>query len=357
MANVLVVEDDLLITRLLRLTLESDGYNVIAVLDGEGAVQFALRETPHLVILDGGLTGADGRQVARRLREHPKTMHIPIIVLSEQSEIAVKVQAFEAGIDDYITKPFHDEELLARVRTQLRRVQQRFLSPLTGLPGGLQVEQAIKYSLSRPDPWSILYLDLDNFKAFNDVYGFLAGNDLIRLVGRICQQVVHECGNTDDFVGHIGGDDFMVMTTPECAKTLSLRVATHFKEESLALYRPEHRERGSISGVDRKGRSYQFPLVSLSIGEVSNQIRQPHSMQELSYLTAEAKYLAKQSNGNIYYPPSPRDRTYQEYLHSTVLSSSSLLPPSLSAIGNLHQDLLHILEGESMSEFEQRVPW
>jgi len=331
MANVLVVEDDLLITRLLRLTLESDGYNVIAVLDGEGAVQFALRETPHLVILDGGLTGADGRQVARRLREHPKTMHIPIIVLSEQSEVAVKVQAFEAGIDDYITKPFHDEELLARVRSQLRRVQQRFLSPLTGLPGGLQVEQAIKYSLSRPDPWSILYLDLDNFKAFNDVYGFLAGNDLIRLVGRICQQVVHEYGNTDDFVGHIGGDDFMIMTTPECAKTLSLRVATHFKEESLAL--------------------------SLSIGEVSNQIRQPHSMQELSYLTAEAKYLAKQSNGNIYYPPSPRDRTYQEYLHSTVLSSSSLLPPSLSAIGNLHQDLLHILEGESMSEFEQRVPW
>src|SRR5713226_7386521 len=223
MANVLVVEDDLLITRLLRLTLESDGYNVIAVLDGEGAVQFALRETPHLVILDGGLTGADGRQVARRLREHPKTMHIPIIVLSEQSEVAVKVQAFEAGIDDYITKPFHDEELLARVRTQLRRVQQRFLSPLTGLPGGLQVEQAIKYSLSRPDPWSILYLDLDNFKAFNDVYGFLAGNDLIRLVGRICQQVVHEYGNTDDFVGHIGGDDFMVMTTPESACCCALQ--------------------------------------------------------------------------------------------------------------------------------------
>ena len=354
MANVLVVEDGLLITRLLRFALESDGYNVIAVLDGEGAVQFALRETPHLVILDGGLTGADGRQVARRLREHPKTMHIPIIVLSEQSEVAVKVQAFEAGVDDYITKPFHDEELLARVRTQLRRVQQRFLSPLTGLPGGLQVEQAIKYSLSRQDPWSILYLDLDNFKAFNDVYGFLAGNELIRLVGRICQRVVHEYGNTDDFVGHIGGDDFMVMTTPDCAKTLILGAALHFKEESLTLYRPEHRERGSISGVDRKGRSYQFPLVSLSIGEVSNQIRQPHSMQELSYLTAEAKYLAKQSNGNIYYSPP---RRHQEYLHSTVLSSSSLLPPSLSAIDNLHQDVLHILEEESMSEFGQEVPW
>src|SRR5260370_7468111 len=150
MANVLVVEEDLLMTRLLRLTLESDGYNVIAVLDGEGAVQFALRETPHLVILDGGLTGADGRQVARRLREHPKTMHIPIIVLSEQSEVAVKVQAFEAGIDDYITKPFHDEELLARVRSQLRRVQHRFLSPPTPFPRVFHEDQAIKIILPRP---------------------------------------------------------------------------------------------------------------------------------------------------------------------------------------------------------------
>src|SRR6266516_795222 len=214
----------------------------------------------------------------------------------------------------------------------------------------------MNYSLGRPDVGSFFYVDLDNFKAFNDGYGFLAGNDLIRLVGRICQQVVHEYGNIDDFVGHIGGDDFVVMTTPDCAKTLSLRVAAHFKEESLALYYPEDRERGSISGADRKGRSYQFPLVSLSIGEVSNQIRQPHSMQKLSYLTAEANYLAQQYNSNIYYLPSRRDRIYQEYLHSTVLSSSSLLPPSLSAIGNLRQDLLHLFEGESMSEFEQRVP-
>ena len=357
MAKVLVVEDDLLITRLLKFSLESDEYNVINVLDGEEAVQFALRETPHLVILDGGLAGADSHEITQRLREHPKTMHIPIILLSGQSEVVIKVQAFEAGVDDYITKPFYEEELLARVRTQLRRVQQRFLSPLTGLPGGLQVEQAIKYSFSRPDPWSILYLDLDNFKAFNDVYGFLAGNDLIRLVGRICQQEVREYGNIGDFVGHIGGDDFVVMTTPDCAKSLSLRVVAHFKEESLALYYPDDRERGSISGVDRKGRPYQFPLVSLSIGEVSNQIRQPHSMQELSYLTAEAKYLAKRSNGNIYYLPSRQDRMYQEYLHSTVLSSSSLLPPSLSTIGNLRQDLLHLFEGESMNEFEQRVPW
>jgi len=355
MANILVVEDKWLITSVLRSALEIDGYQVTVVLNGEDAMQFTLRETPHLVILDGMLTGVDGNELTRRLRSHPKSMHIPVIILSEKVEVAVKVRAFEVGVDDYITKPCHRDELLARVRVQLRRMTQRVLSPLTGLPGGVQVEQAIKYNLSRPDPWSVLYLDLDNFKAFNDVYGFLAGNDLIRLVGHICRSVVREHGNVDDFVGHIGGDDFVIMTTPDHAKALSLRIHACYKEESIVHYRPGDRERGFISGVDRKGRPYQFPLVSLSIGEVSNQLRQPHNIQEMSYLMAEAKYLAKQSTGNISYSAPRRINLHQEHAPSAPLSSSSQLPPFLSAIGHLHHNLSNILEGETVTEFEQRV--
>src|SRR5947209_16375893 len=171
MANILVVEDEQLIARLLKETLEIDGYEVVTVLNGEDAVQYVLRETPHLIILDLTLPGIDGYEVVRRLRNHPKTMHIPIVVLSALSETADKVQAFEVGVDDYITKPFHTDELLARIRTQLRRVQQNFLSPLIGLPGGFQVELAIQYKLKSMEPWSMLYLDLNNFKAFNDAYG------------------------------------------------------------------------------------------------------------------------------------------------------------------------------------------
>src|SRR5712692_8012855 len=271
MANILVVEDERVIAKLLKETLQIEGYQVVTVLNGEDAVQYALRETPHLIVLDLMLPGIDGYEVVRRLRNHPKTMHIPIVVLSALGEIADKVRAFELGVDDYITKPFHTDELLARIRTQLRRVQQNFLSPLIGLPGGLQVELAIKHKLNSLDPWSILYLDLDNFKAFNDVYGFLTGNNMIRLVGRICQHIVHEHGNADDFVGHIGGDDFVIVTTPDRAKTLSLQIINHYKEESMAFYHAEDLERGSISGVNRKGRPYQFPLVLLSIGVVSNQ--------------------------------------------------------------------------------------
>src|SRR5260221_4676535 len=214
MANILVVEDEQLIARLLKETLLVEGYQALTVLNGEDAVQFALREIPHLIILDLMLPGIDGYEVVQRLRSHPKSMHVPIIVLSSLGEPKDKVHAFEVGVDDYITKPFHTDELLARIRTQLRRVQQNFLSPLIGLPGGFQVELAIKYKLNSVEPWSMLYLDLDNFKAFNDVYGFLRGNDMIRLVGQICQRVVRQYGNPDDFVGHIGGRELLVGMTP-----------------------------------------------------------------------------------------------------------------------------------------------
>ena len=121
MADILVVEDEQLIARLLKETLQSEGYNVVTVLNGEDAVQFALCETPHLIILDIMLNGIDGYEVVQHLRSYPKTIHIPIIVLSALGEPKDKVRAFESGVDDYVTKPFHTDELLARVHAQLRR--------------------------------------------------------------------------------------------------------------------------------------------------------------------------------------------------------------------------------------------
>ncbi|HVB74610.1 MAG TPA: response regulator [Ktedonobacteraceae bacterium] len=359
MANILVVEDERVIAKLLQETLQIEGYQVVTVLNGEDAVQYALRETPHLIVLDLMLPGIDGYEVARRLRSQPKTMHIPIIALSAYGDLCDKVRAFEIGVDDYITKPFMIDELLVRIRTQIRRVQQNYLSPLIGLPGGLQVELAIKHKLNSVEPWSILYLDLDNFKAFNDVYGFLTGNEIIRLVGSICQRVVRTFGNPDDFVGHIGGDDFVVVTTPDLSNVLCEEISTAYKEESATFYRLEDLKRGSISGVDRKGRPYQFPLVSLSIGVVNNQVRRPQSIQEVSYLAAEAKYHAKQSTSNVFHISPRRTILNQESVYSPRYSSSTsaILPPTLAQFTEDHArsypDLLAAVE--SKAEYEQKV--
>jgi len=361
MADILVVEDEQLIAGLLKETLQTEGYNVITVLNGEDAIKFALYETPHLIFLDLMLPGIDGYEVVRRLHTYPKTMHIPIIVLSSLGEPKDKISAFEIGVDDYITKPFDTDELLARVHAQLRRVQQNFLSPLISLPGGFQVEVAIKHKLSSMVPWSLLYLDLDNFKAFNDAYGFLTGNDMIRLVGRICQRVVRQYGNPDDFVGHVGGDDFIVVTTPERAHILCSHICDQYKEGSIAFYRPEDLRCGSISGVDRKGRPYQFPLVSLSIGVVNNQLWQPHSLEEMSYLAAEAKYHAKQSPDNVYHIAPRREvagHDASSYPPSRYGSTSSPLPPPLAQIvyGHAHHNArFAITEEHVLEEYEQKV--
>src|SRR5437667_1677996 len=299
MANILVVEDERLIAGLLKETLEIEGYRVTTILNGEDAVQFALRETPHLILLDIMLPGIDGYEVIRQLRSHPKSMHIPIIILSALGEPADKIRAYECDVDGYTTKPYNTDELLARVRRQLRRAQQNYLSPLTNLPGGLQVVRAINYKLGKMEPWSVLYLDLDNFKAFNDVYGFLAGNDMILLVGNICQDVVYEYGNVDDFVGHVGGDDFVIVTTPECEKFLCGCILARYKEESKSLYRREDLECGSINGNDRRGHPCQFPLITLSIGVVSDRFHCSRAVDEIGSLTAEAKRRAKQSSNHI----------------------------------------------------------
>ena len=360
MADILVVEDERLIARLLKETLQSEGYNVVTVLNGEEAVRFALCETPHLIILDLMLPGIDGYEVIRRLHTYPKTIHIPIIVLSSLGEPKDKVSAFESGVDDYITKPYHTDELLARVHARLRRVQQNFLSPLIGIPGGLQVELAIKYKLNSREPWSLLYLDLDNFKAFNDAYGFLTGNDMIRLVGRICQRVVRKYGNPDDFVGHIGGDDFVVVTTPELAHTLCSNICKYYKEESIHLYRADDLGRGSISGVDRMGRLYQFPLVSLSIGVVNNQIWQLRSIQEVSYLAAEAKNHAKQSTDNVYHMLPRRvfaGHDASTYVPSRYVASSPLAPTfaQITQGHTYHSPFYRSIEENVLEEHGQRI--
>lgn len=342
MSSILVVEDEEVITKLVRKQFCDEGYQAVMVVNGEDAVQFAMREMPSLAILDVMSPGIDGYMIIQQLRDHPKCMHIPIIMISAHTSLADKVRAYELGVDSYLTRPFNSDELIAHVRRQLRRMQQSTLSPLTRLPGGLQLERAIDYKLRGCDPWSVLYLDLDNFKAFNDAYGFVAGNDMILLVGYICQRVVYEYGNADDFVGHVGGDDFVIVTTPDREKLLCRDILAQFKEESLLFYRPEDVQRGSITGIDRHGRPFQFPLASLSIGVVSDQLKCSQSMGEVSTLTAEAKRLAKQSSNNV-------SHVSPQWSIATPISHA---PAAFHLVGNVGRSVFQFSEEDALAKFK-----
>jgi diguanylate cyclase (GGDEF)-like protein len=313
MATILVVEDEPMIAGLLRETLSAEGYTPIIAHTGEEAVHIALREMPHLVILDIMLPGMDGFAVVKALRANLKTAHIPVIMLSARHDTADKVRAFEQRVDDYLTKPYNTDELLARIRTQLRHVQENWLHPLTGLPGGVQVERAIMAMLEEGLPWSLLYLDLNNFKAYNDAYGFLRGNEMIRVVARISQDVVRLLGNETDFVGHVGGDDFVVATTPDRVVSMCQALMEAFDLAREQFYTEEDLVRGAILSSDRQGNASFYPLVGLAIGVVTNEYRPVHSIEEVSRVAAEVKKKAKEADHSAYYidqrgahyPPRP----------------------------------------------------
>jgi diguanylate cyclase (GGDEF)-like protein len=299
--TILVVEDDPVIGRLLRATLEAEGYLAVVAATGEDGIAYALREVPQLLLLDLTLPGINGLEVVERLRANTKTAHIPVVILSARHDTEIKVRALDSRADDYLTKPFNTDELMARIRTQLRHVEESLLSPLTRLPSGLRVERAIEQQFFSPGHWSILYVDLDNFKAFNDVYGFLKGNALIRLLARTAVEVARDIGNVTDFVGHIGGDDFVIITTPDRVDAICVHLTERWDTESRAFYSEEDLRRGGMIAADRQGQLQTFPLVGVSIGVVTNQHRTITTMEEVSRIAAEVKHKAKAMRGSSYY--------------------------------------------------------
>ncbi len=181
--TVLVVDDDRNLRTIIRTNLELAGYGVVTANDATAALAMLAKEIPDLIVLDIVLPGMDGFELCRRIRRHPTCAHVPIMMLTGRGETEDAVAGFEAGADDYVTKPFSPQEMLARVRAKIRRVAvDSSLNPLTRLPGNLAIENEIRRRFDGRLPWAVIYIDLDNFKAFNDVYGFVRGDEAIRLL-------------------------------------------------------------------------------------------------------------------------------------------------------------------------------
>ena len=300
-ASILIVEDEAPVANMLSSTLAAEGYAPTIAYNGEDAIKFALSEQPQLILLDLMLPGIDGFDVVSAIRANARTTHIPVLVLTARHDANLKMRAFASQVDDYMTKPFNGDELLARIRTQLRHLRETLLSPLTGLPSGLRVEYAIADQLRSPKPWAILYLDLDHFKAYNDVYGPLRGNELIRLLGNVTSESLRAQGNSTDFLGHIGGDDFILITTPDRMEPLCQSIVSAWGRESRAYYAPEDAARGSLIARDRQGQPQIYPLVGVSIGVVTNLHRSITTVEEFSRVAAEVKAKAKSIPGSSYY--------------------------------------------------------
>lgn len=299
--HILVVDDDRNLRKIIATNLELAGYAVTAAESGEQALHALESLQPDLVVLDVMMPAMDGYEVARRIRVHPANMHVPIIMLTAKSEVEDKLAGFETGIDDYVTKPFGPQELLARVRAKIRRVEVgTSLSPLTRLPGNLTIETEVRRRLSAGTPFSFLYLDLDHFKAFNDVYGFAHGDEAILLLASTAVDMVRRRGTPKDFVGHVGGDDFVIVTDPDRAEEIARAVIDDFDRDVRALYTAQDLRQGFIETRDRRGTLQRFPIMSLSIAIVSTAEGNASSYAEVAEIAAELKRYAKSIGGSVF---------------------------------------------------------
>jgi len=299
--SVLVVDDDPDVARFVEVNLRSAGYEVTVASDGQQAVDAAVELRPDLVLLDVMMPKLDGFEVAQRLRRDPRTSSSSIIMLTAKALSADKVLGLSSGADDYIIKPFDPVELLARVKGTLRRAREmRALSPLTGLPGNIRIQEEIRRLVTELRPFAILYADLDNFKAFNDHYGFVRGDRAIQFLARLATEVAHDVDGPAGFVGHVGGDDFIVLTSPESADVAAKLLCERFDESVALLYDRVDLDRGYIEVEDRQGSPARFPLLTVSVGVATTRNRTFTHYGEAVSVATEMKQYAKRTIGSSF---------------------------------------------------------
>jgi diguanylate cyclase (GGDEF)-like protein len=299
--TILVVDDDPDIARFVEVNLRSAGYDVSVASDGEQALEKAAALRPDLVLLDVMMPRIDGFEVAQRLRRNPQTASTSIIMLTAKALSTDKVLGLTAGADDYIIKPFDPIELLARVKGTLRRAKEmRNLSPLTGLPGNIRIQEEIERNVRDDRPFAVVYCDLDNFKAYNDEKGFVRGDRLIQATARIIQDAVVEFAGTDGFVGHVGGDDFVAVVPPESAEDIAKRIVERFDGDIHEFYEREDIKRGYIEVEDRKGEMQKLPLAGISVGIATTEVRRFEHYGEAVAVATEMKQFAKREPRSWY---------------------------------------------------------
>jgi diguanylate cyclase (GGDEF)-like protein len=292
--KILIADDDESLAKIVIDNLKVEGYSVVYAKDGQEACDAVCREMPDLVILDVNMPKKDGYQVLKELKSDILLSNIPVIMLTCRSYTKDKVIGINLGVDDYITKPYDIEELLARVKMILRRTSLYIgENPLTKLPGNNSIEYAITEKIRTNTPFAVLYLDINDFKPYNDYYGFSIGDNVIKEAARIILQSIKELNFTSDFIGHVGGDDFIIVTAPERIDSICKLIISKFSAAAPAFYKNEDIKRGFIFTKDRQGVEKKFPVLSIAIGVISSLVRPFSSMGEVSKIGSEMKSYAK----------------------------------------------------------------
>ena len=296
-ARLLVVEDDMDIGNMLKIYFSGMDFEVDVAVRGSEALEKTKQVLPHLIVLDIMLPDIDGYEVCRNLRTNMRTSHIPVIFLTQRDERSDKLQGLELGADDYITKPFDIEELKLRVQGAIKRSERESLTdPRSGRPAGRLIEDQLR-RIIRSKGWALLDTGINHFDPFKNVYGFVAGDDVIRFTSLLIGEVVDEVGTTSDFIGHAGGDNFIIITTEEKADAIKTRLKERFDTEVVTHYNFMDRQQGFIQLPASGETAVKAPFMTMAIGVVSSSQHSFADIREITELSAEARRQDAASGG------------------------------------------------------------
>lgn len=274
--------------------LRHHGFIVETCISSKGLQEHILANIPNILLLDIDGLGEQAIQITQNLKDNPMTYTKPVIILVGERNIANEIKSLEAGAEDYIEKPFPSELLTARILTSIRRnIRLQISNPLTGLPGALYIEELTSKRLILDEPVAMCYTDLNDFKAFNDKYGYRRGDNVLRILATMLNEAVGMMGKKGDFVGHIGGDDFVMILDYDGIAPVCDYVTKSFDTLIPYQYDEKDREIGYISSCNRQGVEMHFPIMTVSIGIVTNETREITNYLLMTELAAEMKEFAK----------------------------------------------------------------
>lgn len=298
--SILVVDDEPHIVQILKFTLEKAGYQVFTAINGEEGLQQVKELQPSLVILDVMMPVMDGYEVCRKMRDDFKMNQIPIIMLSAKGDLAERVRGLEGGANDYLIKPYSNNELLLRVSNCLEWNQkQKEANPLTGLPGNTAIDRELMKRIANQKPYSFLYVDIDNFKGFNDHYGYQKGDEIIFFVAAILRKAVEKLGSKEDFIGHIGGDDFVLISDPSRAEFIAQYIIDEYDQGAMFLLDEKDVKRGYFEVRNRQGEIARVLLMSITIALVVSTDNTIRHIAEINDIARELKKYGKDMKGSV----------------------------------------------------------
>lgn len=264
-------------------------------------LNIALKNIPDMIIIDEDTIDVDIIELCKSIRENEDNSITPIVVISSEWEKEHRLKILEQSIEYFILKPIDREYFYYTVRNILNLLQNnRRISPLTGLPGNVQIQAEMKKRLLNKEQFAMFYFDLDNFKAYNDTYGFSNGDEIIKFTARTIVENVHKMGTEDSFIGHIGGDDFVAITGPTDYERICKNIISDFDTYVLGYYSDEDVQKGYIEVANRRGIIEQFPLTSISIGVVEITPGRFKNTLEIGEVGAQVKHQAKSVMGSTY---------------------------------------------------------